>query len=114
MSLNNKDILNLTENEILNRKDLLPYLQNYFPNRQFSEEFLSKTINYYDSWICLKYQNNLSPYFCFKYLYDNNTDSADNWTSYEDIIKYFDKQEKKYSIEQLNNIFKFVTNEKIK
>ncbi len=114
MQTNTKDILYLKENDILDRKDLLPYIQNYFSNRQFSEDFLSKTLQYYDSWICLRYQKNLSPYFCFKYLYDNKTDSADNWTSYNDIMKYLNKQEQKYSIEEINNIIDSIKHEMIK
>lgn len=71
---------------------------------QFSELFLQKTIEYYDSWICLKTQQNLTPNFCFTYLYDNNTDSADNWTDFNDILQYFIKQwpeKTKSDIEQL-------------
>jgi len=33
---------------------------------------------------------NLSPYFCFRYLYD--LDERDNWTSYNEVICYLKKQ----------------------
>ncbi len=36
----------------------------------------------------MRTQKNLSPYFCFRYLYDNDTDSADDWTDYNDIKRY--------------------------
>ncbi len=68
-------------------------------NHQFSEEFLIKTICYYDSWKCLRTQKNLSPYFCFKYLYANDTDSADDWTDYNKIKEYLLKIN--YTIEQI-------------
>jgi hypothetical protein len=94
--------LNLTEEEILQDKNLLCVTNNLLRIRQFSEDFLIKTIEYYDSWICLKTQKNLSPYFCFRYLYDNKTDSADNWTDYYEIINYLNKQDYKYSKEHID------------
>ena len=76
------------ERDLLNDPNKLSFMNNLLCEYQFSEEFLIKTINYYDSWKCLKTQQNLSPYFCFKYLYDNDTDSADNWTDYHTIYNY--------------------------
>jgi len=83
--------MNEYEKELLNDKSKLSTLHNLLSGRQFSEEFLELTIGYYDSWRCLRTQNNLSPYFCFRYLYDNNTDSADNWTDYYDVLRYLKK-----------------------
>jgi hypothetical protein len=79
------------EEELLNNPHKLPFMNNLLSQHQFTEEFLIKTIIYYDSWKCLRTQKNLSPYFCFRYLYDNDTDSADNWTDYNDILEYLNK-----------------------
>jgi hypothetical protein len=79
---------NYDEQELLNNPNKLSYMNNILRNQQFSEDFLIKTNGYYDSWVCLRSQNNLSPYFCFRYLYDNKNDSADNWTDYYDVIRY--------------------------
>ena len=84
-----KRMLTEEETQLLNDKSFLVSLNYSMYKKSFSEEFLSKTLEYYDSWICLKTQKDLTPYFCFRYLYDNNTDSADNWTDYNDIAKYF-------------------------
>jgi hypothetical protein len=83
--------MNDYEKELLESKNQLSYIYNLLSTRQFSEEFLIKTSGYYDSWRCLRTQNNLSPYFCFRYLYDIDTDSADNWTDYYDVIRYLKK-----------------------
>jgi hypothetical protein len=106
------EIQKLSENEIINTIKYLPYINIYLRERQFTEDFLSKTIEYYDSWNCLKYQKNLSPYFCFRYLYDNKTDSADNWTDYNDIITYLSKQDKKYSEEEIKYYFNQALNDR--
>lgn len=95
-------INNLSEEEIFNDNRLISSVNYLLYFRQFSEDFLSKTPEYYDSWICLKTQKNLSPYFCFRYLYDNDTDSADNWTDYSEIINYLNKQDKIYSKEEID------------
>ena len=80
------------EKELLNDKSKLSYMNNLLFKHQFSEEFLIKTIGYYDSWKCLRSQKKLSPYFCFRYLYDNDTDSADDWTDYNEIKEYLTKR----------------------
>ncbi len=74
--------------ELLKSPERLAFMNNLLKEYQFPEDFLVKTIQYYDSWKCLNTQWNLSPYFCFRYLYDNDTDSADNWTDYSEIYKY--------------------------
>jgi hypothetical protein len=76
------------EKELLNNPSKLSFMNNLLRKYQFSETFLSKTIYYYDSWKCIRTQKNLSPYFCFRYLYDNDTDSADDWTDYTEIYNY--------------------------
>ena len=58
-------------------------------HRQFSASFLAKTVEWYDSWVCLRTQKGLTPEFCFRHLFDNETDSADNWTDFNDIVRYF-------------------------
>ena len=79
------------EEYVLNNHDKLCHMNNILCVQQFSESFLIKTNKYYDSWVCLKSQNNLSPYFCFRYLYDNENDSADDWVDYNDVIRYLYK-----------------------
>lgn len=96
--------MNDYEKNLLNDKSKLCILYNLLENYQYSEEFLIQTIGYYDSWRCLKTQKNLSPYFCFRYLYDNDTDSADNWTDYYDVIRYL-KKTKTYTDEFIEKEF---------
>ena len=91
------------EFDLLNDPVQLSLMNNLLAKHQFSEDFLIKTIGYYDSWKCLRYQNNLSPEFCFKYLYDNDTDSADDWTDYNDIKEYLLKRG--YTEEQIKQSF---------
>ncbi len=85
-------------------------MHNLLSQHQFSEEFLIKTIDYYDSWKCLRTQKNLSPYFCFKYLYDNENDSADDWTDYNDVKNYLLKRG--YTEEQIHDEFKKAMNDR--
>jgi hypothetical protein len=61
----------------------------YLSLYQFTEEMLIKTLDYYDSSKCLSTQKNLTPYFCFYHLYNKESDSADIFTSYVDILEYF-------------------------
>ena len=81
--------MNEIEKELINNPNKLSYMNNLLYTQQFSEEFLIKTRLYYDSWKCLRSQNNLSPYFCFYYLYDRQEyDSADDWTDYNQVYNY--------------------------
>ncbi len=54
--------MNNFEIDLLNNPDKLSFMHNLLSKHQFSEEFLIKTILYYDSWKCLRSQKNLSPY----------------------------------------------------
>jgi hypothetical protein len=97
------------EMDLFNDPEKLSYMNNLLSKYQFSQEFLIKTVGYYDSWKCLRYQNNLSPEFCFKYLYDNDTDSADDWTDYNDIKEYllkrgYTEEQIKQSFEEFENV----------
>ena len=99
------------EKELLSNPSKLSFMNNLLFQYQFSEDFLIKTILYYDSWKCLRSQNNLSPSFCFRYLYDNQTDSADDWTDYNDIKDYLKKRnytneeiEKEFTIAMIDRI----------
>ena len=103
--------MNEFETELLNNEKKIRHIHNLLKDYQFSEKFLVKTIDYYDSWRCLRTQHNLSPYFCFRYLYDNPNDSADDWTDYNDIIRYFNKY-KKYSDAFINSEFERATNDR--
>jgi hypothetical protein len=67
--------------ELLANPKRLSMMNNLLCQYQFSEEFLIKTREYYDSWKCMRNQRKLSPYFCFYYFYDRSElDSADDWT----------------------------------
>jgi hypothetical protein len=100
------------EQELLNNPNKLSFMNNLLSQHQFTEEFLIKTIEYYDSWKCIRSQNNLSPYFCFRYLYDNDTDSADNWTDYNDILEYLNKHN--FTNEEIENGYKNAMNDRNK
>ncbi len=99
------------EKELLNNESQLSFMNNLLFKYQFSEKFLIETIIYYDSWKCLRSQKNLSPYFCFRYLYDNQTDSADNWTDYTEIFDYLKKRN--YSDEEIEKEFKKAMTERL-
>jgi hypothetical protein len=100
MSINNKNF----EIYLNNNPDKLSFMNNYLREYQFSEEFLIKNRMYYDSWKCLRTQNNLSAYFCFCYLYDTpEYDSADNWTDYNEIKKYL--KQRNYIDDDIKNAF---------
>ena len=83
--------------ELLKTPGKLAFMNSLLKQYQFPEEFLIKTIGYYDSWKCLQNQWDLSPYFCFRYLYDNDTDSADDWTDYNEIYKYLSDRKYEYN-----------------
>jgi hypothetical protein len=74
--------------ELLNSPEKLYFMNELLKKYQFPEYFLIKTVSYYESKRCLDTQWNLSPYFCFRYLYNNDTDSSDDWTDYHDVFKY--------------------------
>lgn len=101
--------MNSFEIELLKDPKRLSFMSNLLKHHQFSEEFLIETICYYDSWKCLRTQNNLSPYFCFRYLYDNDTDSADDWTDYNQIKEYLLKRA--YTIGEIEHWHSFVSRE---
>lgn len=91
------------EQELLDNPDKLSWMNNLLSKHQFSEVFLIKTICYYDSWKCLRTQKKLSPYFCFMYLYCNDTDSADDWTDYNEVKEYL--MNNGYNEEQIRESF---------
>jgi hypothetical protein len=91
-----------TEEEILANPLLLARVNTTLDQRHFSMAFLAKTVEWYDSWICLRSQPHLSPSFCFRYLFDNGTDSADNWTDYYDILRYFQRFQPTVPIEEID------------
>ena len=95
--------MNEFEQQLLTKQSELSSMNNLLKKHQFSEEFLIKTRIYYDSWKCIRSQNNLSPEFCFKYLYDSEYDSADDWTDYKEIEYYLVKRG--YTTEQIREIF---------
>jgi hypothetical protein len=81
-------------NKIINYEEFIKnhsiYLMNlYLTKYQFSEDILIKLRMYYESDVCLATQNNLSLYFCFHYLYNSEYDSADIFTDYNDIVRYY-------------------------
>ena len=85
--------MNEIEKDLLNNPNKLCGMNNLLINYQFSEEFLIETRIYYDSWKCIRRQNNLSTYFCFRYLYDTpEYDSADDWVDYNEVFEYLKKR----------------------
>ena len=79
----------LIEHYLNDNQSELPLMNVYLQSHQFSEEFLIKHRCYYDSWTCLKTQKKLSPFFCFKYLYNTQDDDGpDDWTDYCEIENY--------------------------
>ena len=100
------------EEELLKSPEKLAFMNNLLKQNQFSEEFLIKTIYYYDSWKCINTQKNLSPFFCFRYLYDNDTDSADDWTDYNQIYEYL--KQRNYSEEEILSAYNKATDDKIR
>jgi hypothetical protein len=96
--------MNELEIDLLNNPNKLSFMNNLLMRYQFSEEFLIKTRIYYDSWKCIRRQDNLSPYFCFRYLYDTpEFDSADDWTDYNEIYEYLKKRN--YNDNDIENAF---------
>ena len=89
--------------ELLQSPERLAFMNNLLSQYQFPEDFLIKTIGYYDSWKCLRRQWNLKPYFCFRYLYDNDTDSSDDWTDYTEIYKYL--TDRNYTNQEISDAF---------
>jgi hypothetical protein len=90
------------EKNLLDNKNLLSCMNNLLSKNQFTEDFLIKTRIYYDSWKCLRKQKNLSPYFCFYWLYDRQDyDSADDWTDYNQVYDYLkDKYDHQFIVDQ--------------
>jgi hypothetical protein len=99
------------EEELLNMPEKLYFMNNLLFKHQFSENFLIKTICYYDSLKCLRSQNNLSPYFCFRYLYDSQYDSVNSWTDYNDVSEYLKKLN--YNEEEISQAFDNAMNDRI-
>jgi hypothetical protein len=94
--------MNNTEEEILANPLLLAQVNTMLDRRQFSLAFLGKTAEWYDSWVCLRSQPHLTPSFCFRYLYDNGTDSADDWTDYNDVLRYFKRFQPTVPVEEID------------
>lgn len=103
--------MNELEIDLLNNPNKLSFMNNLLMRYQFSEEFLIKTRIYYDSWKCIRRQDNLSPYFCFRYLYDTpEFDSADDWTDYNEIYEYLKKRN--YNDNDIENAYEKAMNDR--
>ena len=94
----NNSMLQIFFDMIENRQFMNSFLDNY----QIPQSILIQTHGNYDSNKCLKTQLHITPYFCFKYLYNMSTDTYDNKIDYNDIIYKF---KNKYTTEELNNIY---------
>ena len=106
-----KNIEENIEEKILNDESKLSHMNNLLLCHQFSEDFLIKTRIFYDSWKCLRTQKNLSPYFCFYYLYDRQEyDSADDWTDFLQVKEYLLKR---FNEEEINFVYKQVMKDRI-
>ena len=90
----NENMLNTIFDKNENWRLMNSYLQLY----QIPESILIKTIGYYDNNLCLRTQHELTPRFCFKYLYKMGNNNID----YNDIVNNF---KNKYTKENLNNIY---------
>jgi hypothetical protein len=97
--------MNITEYDEFFKTHNLYSMNYYLTIYQFTEDILIKTLDYYDSPKCLDHQLNLSPYFCFYYLYDKESDSTDCFTGYNDIIEYFNHRNSEYTPDMLYDIF---------
>lgn len=103
--------MNELEIDLLNNPNKLSSMNYLLMKYQFSEEFLIKTRIYYDSWKCIRRQDNLSPYFCFRYLYDTpEFDSADDWTDYNEIYEYLKKRN--HNDNDIENAYEKAMNDK--
>ena len=97
------DLIEAPEHILLSTPEYLIYIENLMRYRQFTEDFLIKTVHYYRSKCCLKTQKSLTPYFCFRYLYDNDPDYKDDWTCYNDIIDYFQENQPDITISEIES-----------
>ena len=88
---------------------------NKIKNYQFSEKYLIKNIKYFNSNVCLENQMYLTPYFCFRYLYNNITEPIENRVYYNNIIDYFKniKECNENMINIYNIIFEICINERL-
>jgi hypothetical protein len=75
------------EEQVIIDSDRIHYMNNLLKNDQFSIGFLIYTREYYNGDICLLTQRNLSPEFCFKYIYNKECD-GDRVVTYDQIEKY--------------------------
>lgn len=73
--------------------------------RQYSEKVLLALHGIADSWEILRTQHKLTPYFCFKYLYDCPLDSKDDWTSYDEVVSYLQEEFTEIKEEEIRNEF---------
>jgi hypothetical protein len=108
--LNN--LLNMTEDDILNTSNYSFYMKNLLVNRQFSEQFLIKTHNLYESSDCITSQHNLTPLFCFKYLLNNPNDSAEEKVTIYDILRYITNTYPDILLQDVMNQYELVLTEK--
>jgi spore coat polysaccharide biosynthesis protein SpsF (cytidylyltransferase family) len=108
LNMNDEEIINMINNtNCISTKGILI-------KRQYSEEVLLALHGIADSWEILKTQHNLSPYFCFKYLYDCPLDSADDWTSYDEIVSYLKKEFPDITQHQIEKEFNKAMNDRKK
>jgi len=108
--------MNDSEKKLCNNECYLQSLNDKLKIIQFTEEFLIYTINYYSSNICLKYQKNLKPYFCFRYLYNKNIENINDRVYYNNIIDYYrgENYKNEYSMENLIKIYDIALKDKLK
>ncbi len=88
---------------LLNSPEQLYFMNELLEKYQFNEDFLIKTVEYYNPKKCLDTQWYLSPYFCFRYLYDSDTDSSDDLVDYDLILRYL--LDKNYKIYEIRNAY---------
>ena len=97
----------------LSNKELNKELNNSLALYQFNENYLISHIDTINSNICLEYQRNLSPYFCFRYLYNRYDENLEHKVYYNNIIEYF-KMSSEYSIDNMVKIYDIALFDKLK
>ena len=94
-------------------KELNKELNNNLKLYYFNENYLISHIDNINSNICLEYQRNLSPYFCFRYLYNRYDENLEHKVYYNNIIEYF-KMSSEYSIDNMVKIYDIALYDKLK
>jgi spore coat polysaccharide biosynthesis protein SpsF (cytidylyltransferase family) len=105
--LSSDKVLTMTDDEIIEMINQTNCINtsSMLKKRQYNEKVLLALHGLADSWEILATQHNLTPYFCFKYLYDCPLDSEDDWTSYPEVVSYLEKEFPEIKEEEIRREF---------